>query len=377
MDYLAPCQILIDKILFYQRIKERGLYNVSNLFVNLSAKQLDKAIGNKRKRLTAITILKDLQIISVNENYAFKDNNTLGKSFSKSYRINPEYYSDIISYQGDPLIQSNTLNINNYLGLLICSCGSPSEMYVHQSHNRLNIPCDCNNITRSNQTNWIYSPATRLRKSQRKTLINEKGLIEVDIASAHLQYLIRVINDLQSTGDVNTLFDNQIDLEAFKSEFAHFRFYVYQYKFYDHFEKKFQLECWKKTTENDRKKTKTVVMSWLASGNNRLNVVKLLKTFYPMLTRLFKYVNGNGTKTLLVKLMQMEAQTVNPVTEYMAMHHPESICISIFDGFIVERQYADLVTNLLFDHGSKILGFDLKVKVDGLLFEKKNLLLDC
>jgi hypothetical protein len=105
-----------------------------------------------------------------------------------------------------------------------------------------------------------------------------------------------------------------------------------------------------------RDRTKQLTMSWLAS-TQRIKAVRYLRETYPQITHLIDFINDGTRNKLLCMLMRMEASTVNFVTNHMAITHPDSICASIFDGFVVEQQQAAEIYYKVKEKAFETLGF--------------------
>ncbi|MFZ1809322.1 MAG: hypothetical protein WAU36_18960 [Cyclobacteriaceae bacterium] len=386
--YLRSCQFIIDRILYYQRIKERSLTNINNLFVNISANQFNKAIAD-RKRLTSIRILEELRLIEVNHNRAYRSksnpNNLLGKPFPKSYKIGSVFYdqsfitieSDVHKDNIENGIKSDVFkdqtktnkrdksSSSRYTSLL--------ESYLLKVHNQLGLAVEFYQITISSKTNWIYSPLAGMERMSRNKLIKKNGLVDIDICCAHPQFILQLINDhLLNSSYIPEFGEHGIGY--FMQEFGVFKKLVLDNKLYDNlihvFEKKGYwighedriIKYSISGKDYKRDKVKKIVMMWFASSNKRWNMVKHLIDEFPQVTHFIDWFNQGTTNRVLNTLMSKEADLINGITEHIATNHPESICCPIFDGFIVEEKYSTTVFDLLISKGSDMIGHKIMVK---------------
>lgn len=387
-------RIIIDRILHYQKFKRRGLVNIHpNLFVNISVAQFDSLIP-QRHRIVSLDILENLGVVIINHNHAYKSPKLLGKPFSKSYRIHPDYYDQIISIEGvslkddtKPFIHTNrgvSLKDNNLMnkqdvGVLQCRYKTPLRNddkriidYLTINHHKLGV--ESSNITKSSITGWIYSPISGMERSLRKQLIEDHNLVDIDITRCHLQFILALIRKSLSTYEYVPN-----DIDAFEHELSLFESDVIDTDFYLELKNRFdQLKLWTKRDHNKaivyrelkkdngyyKKKVKEVVMTWIASSRGNWKSIAHLNARYPYISHFCRCYNQGTTKRLLNKLMSDVGQLINSVTEYMAINYPSSISCSIYDGYIVDQSHAYIMYDLLQERGTEFLGFPILLKTN-------------
>jgi hypothetical protein len=367
--YLPACQYIIHRILEGQRNRN------CCWFVNLPS---------PRQRTTATSILDDLKIIEINHSYNYSANRNK-KRFSKSYQISDAYYGDIQQYEGvihskgdhskvngdiKDVIQYKDYNDNN---LLVTGSSSPVVLHppyiLYQIKNLESVPGIVPKITVGHSTGKVFSPVTRMKKELRKrTLLDDLGkpLTDVDFRSSHLQHLILVISDDLEKG----VYVPTMERSSFLEYLNHFKADVLSTDFYqnicDEYLKRFDVVA-------GRDKAKLFVMYWLNNSQKNWRGVKLLNQMYPEISEYIRTVNGETKNQLSIKLQRSEAYLVNNlVIDRLASEYPESVCYTIFDGFMVEGAYKDVLLDLIREESLKYFGFEARVKVTIPMLETAN-----
>jgi hypothetical protein len=390
-EFIPYCQLVIDRILHFQKQKAKGLVNINrNIFINLPSKYLISLLGNELNKITTMSILTSLGVINTNHNYSYRSEVSYEKPFSKSYKIHEDYYSGIISEPGYALNTISRKETPNSKGYVLNTkkekgksrCTYPNIIsYTERVMEKLGLSGD---VTINNSVDWLFSPITQMPGEERKTLRDDNGneLIEIDMKSAHLQFFIKVISDYLGTDSGYLPLFGENGYDYFEHEFKGFKKLVLSGMFYDTHTKELKPLFMKnkevvahkyfieKGKDYYREQTKKITMCWLASSQ-RNKSVKYLRETYPQITHLIDHINEGTRNKLLCKLMKMEACTVNFVTDHLATNYPDSVCASIFDGFVVEQEHADLVHNLLKEKAFEILGFDIGLKTSTMILHAK------
>lgn len=366
--YLAPCLLIIDQILSVQkRLKNKWL-------VNLHSTRLNQLVGGDRKRITAIHLLHELGLIEINHKYCF--NHKL-KKFSKSYKIADKYDGDIVEIETGcitPISHSpQTKGVLNTTLVHLKDKTQGNPQLIHPEF----IQYQQNNtewLSINDTTNRVFTSINSLPKEDRKHLKDSFGnyLIEVDFSSSHLQHLIKVIRDDIRSGAYQPFHS----VEYFSEEVVAFKTAVLGSDFYFDLAKAYRTET---NINCDRAKAKRYVMYWLSTSYVNRKFSKWIRNRYSQITNYIDLINSSqssGSKLLFgkkiskrnglaIRLMQSESYLINNlIISEFATTYPDSICYTVFDGFLLEENYLNVLLQIIDENGKDYLGFDPKYKIN-------------
>lgn len=116
-----------------------------------------------------------------------------------------------------------------------------------------------------------------------------------------------------------------------------------------------------------RDHAKLYVQYWLSGSFNKWNVIKLIKSIFPLLTEFISTYNEGGNNKLLNNLMKSESYLVNElIIKRIGKEFPESIIFNLFDGFLIDEANHHEAYHIALEESNSYFGFDTfkKIKVE-------------
>ncbi|MEP5366135.1 MAG: hypothetical protein ABJQ37_19965 [Reichenbachiella sp.] len=386
--YTKYCYWFIDR-LWQKRIFNQDEYSSNSTYINLSRDSIGLGIPEDSIDLVK-NLLKFLNVIEENSSYS----NRQGKSFAKSYRLTDEYRDSLLSFyelkdagllakiskardvevfkmpehiqfQYWQLTKLNFLkddalrDLNYALSQKIIT----STMYNMIYYSILQLSNNYKSFSWESDWGRLFHPISNCPRILRPYLRDENGesMVLVDYSASLPCHFYKFCLDVFSSES-----EFNFDRDKLKLELDEFKYLLETSTLYDEVAKMMSLDTDIKEGVNVSRDTAKdlLLRKWLnVKVRGETDHTRTINQKFPEMTNIKNQVRSSEYKKLYRLLMNSESKLVNEiVVKGMMKELNQPNFYTIHDAFIIDKNNAPKLKEIMQEEGRKFLGLNIKVK---------------